>query len=103
MHLLLHIKMDHVFLCLMPKQLPDNKNTSHKSSPEKGFFIIKLTLMKLKIPIKIIELEPESFHLFIECKINRKLANILVDTGASKTVFDINRIPNFIGKEEKKY
>ncbi|HNW98257.1 MAG TPA: aspartyl protease family protein [Bacteroidales bacterium] len=59
--------------------------------------------MKLKIPIEIIELEPESFHLFIEGHINGKPANMLVDTGASKTVFDLNRISNFINKRKKKF
>jgi hypothetical protein len=59
--------------------------------------------MVQKIPIIIVELEPESFHLFIEGKLNGKTANLLVDTGASKTVFDVNRISNFIRKRKKSF
>lgn len=41
------------------------------------------------IPIEIIELEEESFHLFIEAVFGEnKHGNLIIDTGASKTVFD---------------
>ena len=59
--------------------------------------------MILKIPIQLVSLEAEGFHLFIEAKLNGKSANLLIDTGASKTVFDINRISKFIRKTKKSF
>lgn len=59
--------------------------------------------MILKIPLRIVELEPESYHLFIEGRLNGKPVNLLVDTGASKTVFDVNRISNFVRKRKKSF
>ena len=43
---------------------------------------------KFKIPIKIIELDSKSYHLLIEVHINKLAVNVIIDTGASKTVFD---------------
>jgi hypothetical protein len=43
-------------------------------------------------PIEFIEIEPGNFHLFIYVKIGRKKARLLLDTGASKTAFDSNKI-----------
>jgi predicted aspartyl protease len=44
--------------------------------------------VKYKIPIEIIELDDKSFHLLIEVKINANPVNLIIDTGASRTVFD---------------
>ena len=55
--------------------------------------------MTTKIPIKILKLD-DGFHLLINISINGKPARMLIDTGASKTVFDKTRIGNFL-KEEK--
>jgi predicted aspartyl protease len=68
-----------------------------------AYFYRKLGRMLQKIKLRIVELEPESFHLFIKGKLNGKPANMLVDTGASKTVFDTNRISNFIGKSSESF
>jgi hypothetical protein len=43
---------------------------------------------KYKIPLNIIELDDKSFHLLIEVKINGLPVNLIIDTGASRTVFD---------------
>ncbi len=52
--------------------------------------------MKTNIPIEIIELEDASYHLMIEAKFNHKLSgNLIIDTGASKTVFDQNFVETF--------
>lgn len=51
------------------------------------------------IPIKILKLD-DGFHLLVNIRINGKPARMLIDTGASKTVFDKNRISRFL-KEEK--
>ena len=59
--------------------------------------------MILKIPINLISLEAEGYHLFIKAELNGKPANLLIDTGASKTVFDINRISKFVRKGKKSF
>ena len=55
--------------------------------------------MRSFIPIKILKLD-DGFHLQISIQINNKPANVLIDTGASQTVFDKTRIANFL-REEK--
>lgn len=44
--------------------------------------------MITKIPVEIISIEKEGFHLIIQGKINKKKSNLIVDTGASKSVFN---------------
>lgn len=53
--------------------------------------------MITEIPIRLLSIENDGFHLLIKIYINEKLANVLVDTGASKTIFDTNRIKHFVG------
>jgi predicted aspartyl protease len=48
-----------------------------------------------KLNLKVLSIEGDGFHLYINAKINGHKAHLLVDTGASKTVFDSNRIVNF--------
>lgn len=48
------------------------------------------------IPFKILNIDNEGFHLLMKLKINGKVANVIVDTGASKTVFDKTRIEKFV-------
>ena len=55
--------------------------------------------MVTKIPIQKLSIEGEGFHLMIKTKINGKKANILIDTGASRTVFDSEQIKNFIPED----
>lgn len=50
------------------------------------------------IPFKILNIDNEGFHLLIKIHINRKIARIIVDTGASKTVFDKTRIEKFVAE-----
>jgi len=52
------------------------------------------------IPLKFLTIEGDGTHLLIILKINGKKAKMLVDTGASKTVFDVNRISKFTGKKK---
>lgn len=61
------------------------------------FFI---AFMKHSIPLDIIELETGNYHVFINLKVDGKLCRVLVDTGASKTVFDTKRVLRFV-KEDK--
>jgi len=47
-------------------------------------------------------IENDGFHLKISIKINGKKACLILDTGASRTVFDETRIANFIGNDTLK-
>jgi hypothetical protein len=42
------------------------------------------------------DIQGEGCHVFIQVAVNGKNANMLIDTGASRTVFDKNRIEKFI-------
>nr|WP_320117471.1 retropepsin-like aspartic protease [uncultured Marinifilum sp.] len=54
--------------------------------------------MDIEIPIEIIELENNSYHLLIKCTINSlQEGELVIDTGASKTVLD----KNFVDVYEK--
>jgi clan AA aspartic protease (TIGR02281 family) len=53
----------------------------------------------IKIPIKLLKLE-DGFHLLINIRVNGKAVRLLVDTGASKTVFDKERAKKFLAEEK---
>jgi hypothetical protein len=55
-----------------------------------------------KIPLRLITIEGDGYHLMVSARVNGLKANMLVDTGASKTVFDVNRIRKFLNKKKKK-
>ncbi len=48
------------------------------------------------IPIAVIAIEEDGCHLMVKGSINGREANLLIDTGASRTVFDQERILTFI-------
>lgn len=48
-------------------------------------------------------IEDDGYHIFIDVLVNEKPARILVDTGASRTVFDVVRIKKFLDDEEPKF
>ncbi|MCQ2305802.1 MAG: retropepsin-like domain-containing protein [Bacteroidales bacterium] len=50
----------------------------------------------IEIPIRILDIEGDGFHIMIQGRINGKEANFLIDTGASHSVFDPKNIANFI-------
>ena len=54
----------------------------------------------IEVPINIISIEGDGFHLIAEGMINNKPARFVVDTGASRTVFDKDRILNYIDNPE---
>lgn len=56
----------------------------------------KKKLKIARIPLKIIPIDNDGYHLMVNAKINNKKANLLIDTGASRTVFDKNKINAFI-------
>ena len=48
------------------------------------------------VPFDLLSIEGDGFHLVIEAMLNGRPALMLVDTGASRTVFDQDRIRHFI-------
>ena len=54
----------------------------------------------IEIPINIISIEGDGFHIIAEGCINGKTARFVVDTGASRTVFDKDKILNYINNPE---
>ena len=60
--------------------------------------------MKTIIPLHIRSIEEGNYHVFLRVKVGRYASNLLLDTGASKTVFDHQAILRFIrDKEIKEY
>lgn len=57
---------------------------------------------KNKINIIAEEIEKKNYHLFIEIKIGKRTSRLLVDTGASKTVFDSHQVLKFVKKKKLK-
>ncbi len=57
--------------------------------------------MITEIPFKVISIGGDGFHLLMKITINGKSAKVIIDTGASKTVFDLKRIKKYV--EEKKF
>jgi len=50
----------------------------------------------VSLPLKLIALEQQGFHLMLKAKINNKVARLILDTGASKTVFDRDKIKKYV-------
>lgn len=48
------------------------------------------------VPFKILSIGEDGYHLMIKVYINRKVANVIIDTGASATVFDKKRILKYV-------
>lgn len=51
------------------------------------------------LPIKILKLD-DGFHLLVNARVNGKPSRLLVDTGASKTVFDKARSSLFLSTDK---
>jgi hypothetical protein len=56
--------------------------------------------MTTTVPFKILSLDAEGFHLMIKVKINGKSANLIIDTGASKTVLDRTRVSKYVKEKD---
>ena len=52
------------------------------------------------IPLQILEIEDGGYHLFIKTRVGRRVARMLLDTGASKTVFDLQSLRHILGHKE---
>jgi hypothetical protein len=52
--------------------------------------------MKTILPLEIFPIENDGYHIKIVIKINGKAASMILDTGASRSVFDESRITAFV-------
>jgi predicted aspartyl protease len=60
-------------------------------------FLFSVMLRRItSIPIEILLIEDDGAHLLIKAKINGKNAKLLIDTGASRSVFDQEKIRAFV-------
>ena len=50
----------------------------------------------IEIPIQLLDIEGEGFHIMVNGTIHGKEASFLIDTGASRSVFDPKTISSFI-------
>lgn len=55
--------------------------------------------MAVKIPLKFLNIEGDGYHLQAKIRINGKSALVIVDTGASRTVFDKTEISKYLRSE----
>ena len=51
--------------------------------------------MRCSVKLISIKIPPSGLHLIVNARINKKPARLVVDTGASQTVLDYNRIGRF--------
>ena len=52
--------------------------------------------MTTLVPFKILDIGGDGFHLMLKLYINKKVAHVIIDTGASKSVFDKTRIEKYV-------
>ena len=50
----------------------------------------------IEVPLQLLDIEGEGFHIMVQGTIHGKEAHFLIDTGASRTVFDPTRISDFV-------
>ena len=50
----------------------------------------------IEVPLQLLDIEGEGFHIMVKGMIHGKEASFLIDTGASRSVFDPNTITDFI-------
>lgn len=56
--------------------------------------------MKTVIKVKVLKIDQSGYHLITTLKLNGKSARVVIDTGASHSVFDIEGVKKFLDKEE---
>jgi len=59
-------------------------------------------MKKIKIKIQVQRIDHNGCHLLVAARLNKKNARMIIDTGASQSVFDKNRIGKFLGHENFK-
>ena len=53
-----------------------------------------------EVPLQVLDIEGEGFHVMVKGLIHGKEASFLIDTGASRSVFDPKKVSNFIENPE---
>lgn len=70
-----------------------------------AFFYLRPSMARKKthtLPIQLVELEDQNYHILIETSFQHMLkGKWVIDTGASKTVFDLNQLSYFELSEEQ--
>lgn len=56
--------------------------------------------MKTRIPLTIFPIEDDGYHIKVNITINGKEASMILDTGASHSVFDETRIADFVDDDQ---
>lgn len=51
---------------------------------------------RTSLPIEILPIDESGFHLCVTVTVNRKKCRLVLDTGASRTVFDQDEIKHFV-------
>ena len=59
--------------------------------------------MNTYLPFTIELVDNDGYHLFTNILVNNKLARMVIDTGASKTVFDIELMKDYIDNFDDKF
>lgn len=57
-------------------------------------------MAKTILPVELLNIEDDGIHLVIRASVNNRKARMLVDTGASKTVFDKELIKKFTAAKD---
>jgi predicted aspartyl protease len=55
------------------------------------------------IKIELLAIEEDGYHIFIQALVNGHVARLLIDSGASRTVFDSERIKAFLREEDQNF
>ena len=55
------------------------------------------------IPIDVVKIDEDGYHLMLYAKISRKKVRLLIDTGASRSVFDKTRLDSILGNKDNEY
>ena len=59
--------------------------------------------MRHKVPLRIVTIDDEGLHVFVDVMINGFPAVFVLDTGASRTVLDSKRINRFMKEEDTQF
>jgi len=59
--------------------------------------------MMNSVKIELMPIEEDGYHIFVEAVINGRIARLLVDTGASRTVFDEKKIKAYLSRKNNNF
>jgi hypothetical protein len=83
--------------CFQPFLFPHHPQAKHTWIHFRNLSTFaNLFFMTIKIPIEIVELDNSSYHLFVEGFVNGRRCDLIIDTGASKTVFALNHVSSML-------